>query len=392
MRRSRACLAVLLTVASVAATGKNPEPPVGAESLRALDLGFRFASALEVDPKDQGMAQQGVVLEAAALGAIDAAVRQADAMHGWRQGSTFAGLALEYARSGRQEEARNLLRRAEVVQASTAGWQGVRIGAQIAEARAALGERARAEELAAALAAADAQYAAQATAIAALAQAASGAFEEAFARLATLAGEQDFEPAWWRTDAYVQIARLPGAPAAVRGRALEEARLAAQTIPGWKQAEVLATLASEYRGAGNAAAARETVLAAERLGAAYDDSLVAKGTLLALTAQAWGSLGETERAVTLLKQADLAAAQAMLIDRPGVEADLAAAWFEIGGVDEARRRFGAALDRAAALANSRPRALAMARICRALARCGAGADAAMAGRLEGMLAGLGDPW
>jgi len=396
MRRSQAPMAVVLSVlvtgAPLGAAGSEAERTLGAESLCALDLGFRFASAIEVDPKDQGMAQQGVVIEAAMLGALDLAVRQTETMRGWRQGSAFAGLALECARSGHQDEARKLLQRAETIQSSTAGWQGVRIAAQIAEVRAALGDRVQAQESAASLAAADVQYAARAAAIAALAQAASGAFEEAFTRLATLAGEQDFEPAWWRADAYLQIAKLPRASEAVRRRALAEARSAAQAIPGWKQVEVLATLASEYKTFGDADAARETLLAAERLGSGYEDTLAAKGTLLALTAQAWGTLGETERAVALLAKADLATAQALPIDRPGLEADLAAAWFEIGKADEARRRFTAALDRAAALVNSRPRALAVARACRAMARCGAGADAATTARLEGLLAGLGDPW
>jgi hypothetical protein len=394
MRRRSIQVACTLLLAAAAAHRAGAAPAAGPSSsvLSALDYAFRFAAAIKSDPNDQAMAEHGVVLEYASLGALDEAIRRAEVIPRWRRGAAFASLAVDLARAGRAAEAKELLGRAESVRAATSGWEGPRIAAGIAEGWAALGDERMAEAIDSPLAYADPTYAARAAATAAVARAAAGSFDEAMQRLASLDGATDFEALWWQTDGFQRLARVTGLTGSQRRRALVAARAAAARVPGWKQAEALVTISEEYLTLGDAAAAQEVLEAAAALAVGYDDATPVKGRLLASVARGCAEAGDAERARSLLLHASPAVHAGMEIDRPGIQAEIAAGWQVIGEPDQARREFLAALDAAAALRNARPRALAAVQIGRALARSGLGAQGAVAGRLETLLRGLGDPW
>ena len=125
----------LLSAPQVAASAPDPRP-----GIEALDMAFRFASAIDPDPKDKAMAQEAVVLEYARLGAFDTAIRKAGAIEGWRRGTAYADIAGILVEKGRGAEAKPLIEKARSVRATVTDWHGPRIEAHVADVLARMGE------------------------------------------------------------------------------------------------------------------------------------------------------------------------------------------------------------------------------------------------------------
>ena len=66
---------------------------------QALDAAFRFATVLDVDPKDKARAQQNVVQDYVTIDEIDVGLQRAEQIEGWRKGMVYAFAAVELARS-----------------------------------------------------------------------------------------------------------------------------------------------------------------------------------------------------------------------------------------------------------------------------------------------------
>jgi hypothetical protein len=393
-RRALAAALVLGTTLagtpSAAPVAVPPEPRFPGRA--ALDLAFRFASAIAADAKDRARAQEEVARDYAARGAFAEAERAAERIEGWRRGTALADVAAGRAAAGQPEEARRLLARAEQERAEAPGWQGARIEAHIASALAVLGEVDRAETMAAALAARDRQYGGRAVAVTAAGLARRGDREEALQRLATLGGDTDIDVAWSRTEAYLDVARRSDDDAAVRRRALDGARLSADGLPGWKKAEALVLVSREERGAGRMAEAREALRRAEAIVRALPATMPVKGRLLADLGRAWHEAGRSGEAREALSEAEETIAAAPVIDRPGLYATLAAARGAAEGPAAAHKLYERAIASAETLRNARPRALAAVSICRVLGREDVALDGGIRSRLEAILNGLADPW
>ncbi len=381
------CAPALFVVAVVSLSAASTPAP------EALEIAFQFASAIATDAKDRAKAQETVIQDLVALGAIDRALEQAERIEDWRKGTALADLAVALAREGRGEEARRLIARAQEVREAVTDWKGPRIAAHISQALAALGDVEPSRRAAAELAQSDPrQYAGRAAATVALAYAVRGEFDPAMAALAGLDAEGDLEIAWWRTAGYLGVARQPGLPRPQRQRALDAARKSAGGVAGWKRAEALESIAEECRLTGQPNSAREMLGEAERILRPLAPTMPIKAPLLSNLARAWARLGEKRHARTLLEQALEELPQAMKIDQPAILANVAAAYREAGDAGEARRQDARALESAEALANARPRALAVVEICRSAARHGQGLDDAARRRLERLFTGLKAPW
>lgn len=369
------------------------QPPAGqTPGLEALDYAFRFASAIQADPGDKGEAQAAVVLDYASIGAIDAALKRVDEVEGWRRGVAYAELAGSLARTGRKEQARELLTRAGDFSKSITGWQEQRITAHIAEALALLGDVDSAQQIAAELAANDRQYAGRSVATFALGHASRGDFEGAMAVLGKLEREGDFDLTWWRTAGYLAVARQARLTRQQRQEALAAARRSADGIDGWKKAEALESIASELQSAGQPDEAREALKVADAIVTPLPGTLPVKAALLSNLARGWARLGETPHARELLDRATTEVPKTQAIEQPGLYADLASGYLKLGAEGEARRGYQRAITSAESLVNARPRALAAVATCRFMGRHGAALDPATRSRLDTLLSGLKEPW
>jgi tetratricopeptide (TPR) repeat protein len=382
---------MVLASALTAAAGTQPAPPVAGQE--ALDYGFRFASALDVDPKDKAKAQQSVAMEYAGLGLYDEAVRRAEATEGWRGLAALADIASTLARDGRTDEARALLARVEAQRGATEGWEGPRVDAHLAQVHAALGDVAPSETIARDLAKNDPrQYAGRSAAIQAGAHGARGEYDLALAALRPLDGDKDIEVAWWRTMGYLDLSKKEALDETQRRSALDQARRSAEGLPGWKQAQALLLIAVRYGEVGDRDAAVAAIEVAEQKIEALPPTDEWRPLALSELARAWVAAGEAKRGRRILTGAEQAVPKTLVIDQPALYAGLASGWHAVGDDAEASRLYDRALDAAAGLVNARPRALAVVEICRSLGRERIPLEPATRARLDGLLSGLAAPW
>lgn len=390
-------LPLLFAVATVSSAQELPEPPAspapGAAARRqALDFAFRFASAIEADPKDQAKAQEAVVRDYAAAGLMDEAVRRAEEIKGWRRAAVTADLAVMLAGQGRAEEAKRLLAQAEEAGKAAGSWEGQRVTAHVAHAVGAMGDGERSRQIASDIASQDHQYAGRSMASMAAGHAAAGDFGKAMEELAKLDKETDFDATWWRTVGYLGVARQKGITPRQRRQALEAAHRSAAGISGWKRAEALESIAEDLRKAGETGEARRTVKEAEEIILPLPDTMPIKAPLMSNLARAWARLGDKDRARALLEQAEAKAPSTLVVDQPGIYANVASVYLTLDDTPQAMRMYDAALTAAEGLVNARPRALAVVDICRSLGRQGVTLSASMRARLDALLGGLRDPW
>ena len=377
----RAALAAALAVS----TAKAPGDP--------LAWAFQFASAIVSDPKDMGKAQEAVVWDYTSSSRWAEASAAAEQVEGWRRGTAYADLATALAKAGKKDEARAAIAEAEAVREGIEGWQNPRIAAHIANAYAALGDVSKANTLSGAVAMEDAQqYAGRTVATKASGLAAQGNVEAAEAELAQFKGTSDIDDVWWRMVGYVEIARQKGLPREKRLGALGEAKRAADAIPGWKRAEALESIAEEYDALGAAAEAKAAVAAAEGILTPLADTMPIKAALLSNCARTYGKIGDRPAARRLLALSEKCATAAQPIDRPTVYANTAASFASLGDKEHAKQLFDKALNEAGGLENARPRALALVEICRSMSKADLTLDAGTRERLQGLYAGLKDPW
>jgi tetratricopeptide (TPR) repeat protein len=363
------------------------------DRLAALDYAFRFASAIATDPKDKAKAQELVLSEYAVAGAFENAIRLSGAVEGWRRGVIYADLAAALAREGRADEARALVGRAEAVRRTVTGWQNPRVSAHVAQAMAALGESDKARAIASDLSEADpVQYAGRAAFTEAIAIATDGDFRKALGQLATLQGDNDLDVSIWRTTGYLTLSRRSSAARNHRLEALDAARDSAAGLPPTLRLQALIEISEVSASLGRRSAAKKDLAAAAAILDDLEGGHSERLPLLIDLARAWAKSGEEARGGVLLAEADGLVEGALSIDRPGLLARIASAYRQVPDDVMARRHDERALDAAAALPLSRPRALALSAICRQMGRDGVALDGRRRSRLDALLAGLGEPW
>jgi tetratricopeptide (TPR) repeat protein len=389
-----AAAAVLAMAAGIGATsGGDTGRMITRPGLEAFDYAFRFASAILSDARDRALAQEAVVMDMASSGEIDEAVARVDRIDGWRRGTALADLAAILADQARGIEARSLLARAEEVRAATPGWQEKRIAAHIAASRAAGGDVAGALELAREVEAADGrQYSARLAASLAAAKAERGDVDGAMAMLGGIAGDTDVDAAWWRAKGFARVAAQQTLTGDQKSRALEAARRAAEGVPGFRRSDALVEVSDALRESGDRIGARETLILAERITDPLADTMPVKAPTMARIARSWALMGEGDRSRSLLKQATNVALSTITIDQPAILAAIGSAHGLAGDDEAAANAYSRALDVAESLVNARPRALALAEICRSLGRDRAALTDERRSRLNRLLGGLRDPW
>jgi tetratricopeptide (TPR) repeat protein len=224
----------------------------------------------------------------------------------------------------------------------------------------------------------------------AIAHAVRGDFERAMSGLAAVAGTRDLYDSWWGTQGYLALARRKELSPADRKTAAEAALQSSAGVAGWKRSQALVDTAEVLRELGETARARQTLETAEEMLEGGGSAM--QGPMLAYLARGWARSGQRDRARKLLARAERGARATQNIEQPAALAQVAAVHAQTGDVDTARALFGQALDLAAGLTNSRPRALALASVCRDMGFAGLTLDEETRERLDRLHAELGDPW
>lgn len=378
---------LLACFATLAASTTPPSPGVA-----ALDYAFRFASAIDPDPKDKAMAQESVVLEYGRLGAFDTAIRSAGKIDGWRRGTAYADLASMLAKQGRDVEARRLVENAQGVRATVTDWHGPMIDARVAEVTARLGQTDVTRRIAQDLMADERQHAGRSLAAMAVLHASAGDFETAMKGLDEAAKNNDYVMVQGRVSAYLEIAGMKRFTDAQRRRSLQAARAAAAAAPGWMSAWLGNDVAMAWVDFGDRETAMKCLGEIEPVVRAVPATEPIKGALLSRLAVTFHRAGQSTKPYELLALVEQESTRTQTIDQPAILAEAAAAWNAIGNSRESRRAFAKAITTAEGLTNARPRALAVVAICCAMGRENLPLDDAVKSRLAGLHAGLKEPW
>jgi tetratricopeptide (TPR) repeat protein len=365
----------------------------GETGMEALEIAFRFASAITPDPKDMGKAQELVVVDMATSGNPERAAELAEKITDWRRGTSLGTIARLYAVAGNESRARALLSRAELEVKRTGGWQKVRVEAHASEARAWLGDLEAATEAAARLAQADPlQYAGRAATIVVIANAVHGNFDKVMELAGALDASEDYSITVYRTLAYLEIFKLAKDNPELRRLALEKTMASAEEIPGWKRAEIYGEITRALEVEGRKDEARESFRKAVEDAQGIGSATPVKGLVLAEIVRTGSDLGVTEGLRPLLEEAMKASERALVIERPGIYGHVASAYFALGDTKPAGANLDRALTTAEDLVNARPRALAIVDILRYVGREGMALEPATRTRLDAIFRGLKAPW
>jgi hypothetical protein len=390
-RLRRACVCVLsiwfgaLTLASEGEEAVSTDP---------FEWAFRFASAIESDPKDRASAQQWTLLGLIETGALDEAERLVTRMDGWRQGVVAAELAVAAVEAGEQTRANRMIELSKKAAAADREWW-LRVQSHLVGAYARRGQEALTRSLGEKLAQDQTgQFAGRGAQTLAIALAADGETAMALEVLETLADVKDLFGAHRRTQAYLEIADMESIPRPTRLHVLAKAVESARGVPGLLETRTLTEAAEALGELGRSEQAAAVLEEVQALALKVPDGRDQKPPILCNLARAWVRIGSPERAKPLLDRISRAIAHERMLktDRPGFLANLASVHLVLGDEAAARALYEDALDHAERLVNARPRALAVVKVCTFMGRYGFPLDARLASKLEGLHDGLGAPW
>ncbi|AKJ65468.1 hypothetical protein [Kiritimatiella glycovorans] len=409
-RRNR-CLAgltLLLLAGAVAVTGcrdrehkaASCQPPqIPAEELEVLDWGFRFATAIPTVRSylvTRSDAQYEVLKTYLHHGLADEVESRLKDVGNWRRGQLYTDLAAHYARAGRRAAAEKNLDLARQFRDAIDGWQKTRITAHIGQVHSTLDHTEEAGRLETDLPEEESIRVTKQR-IEDLAQR-----EGVQSALDHMKAREDTESFEVRHAVVKGYADLLGHPDASSGtEAFSEITnriegLIAELPPLMRQQSLRRMAMRAFEG-GSAEAGRAVLERAEEdlkslpLNARFDIPL------LVGLAQVWSEEADSpERAAVLMEDAaEILEQQAQKI-RPIYRMEaitaLAGGFASIGREDRARDYYGRVLDLAEKQNNGRPRARIVAELCASMGHYRLTLTEEFEGRLERMLAGLGEPW
>lgn len=406
----KAAICLLLVVPHCACTREAASPgAAGGRSARApadagwmsglLDLPLAAAARMPANPhlKNRSRVQEELAAALLEAGAVDAALRAADAIGNWRKGCVYADAAWACADQGREQEALALLDKAHKVaegapEQDIQDWQRGRVRGKIARAYLRLGREAAAKPYMQNLEPAEAKAVAAELAR----QAPVEHFESQRALLDQELSSGDFERIKAAIDTAVLVHARWYDEQADRDAVVELLEARGQRLPIDIRVDALLDMADTAASKGDVAGASGLL---DKARALVDGAKWLPEHRIPLDARLAGLLhraGDAEGAKALLSAAlaryDAEGEQIVNIHRAGALRPVAEALWRTGdgpGAIDAWRR---ALEAGMVNPNSRPRLDDLSATCISLVRAGCRPDASLQARIEEIAASLGDPW
>jgi hypothetical protein len=386
--------------ASTGSSAALADAPIAASRGDLLDLAFSAASALPSIPhiKNRSRAQEAVVEACLKLNLPVRACGIAETMETWRQGSSFAAIAVWCARRGRATEADAFLVRAKTIAAgianaeATQDWHQDRIRALCGEALLVLGRESDAAAAAGGLTISEAGPV-EAERAACLR---SEDFDARLVAIDAILEGGSFEPA--RNALEVCVALFDRFHDDLARRAKLETRIrdGCPNLPVDARADLLARLAETALAHGDAAAARGFAREAREMTAPLPETAERKLPRIARISTIRFRAGERDEARSDLAEAlaryEVERAAIVDVFRARVLIPIAEAWHAAGDRHVALGVYRRALEEGVVNLNSRPRAEDLVAICCSMAVHGVEPDAPLLARLREVRGALGNPW
>jgi tetratricopeptide (TPR) repeat protein len=394
------CVLALAACSSQASARPVADAPLAAHRIELLDLAFRAASALPLDPhaKTRARLQESVVRACFELDQPRRALAHAERIEGWRRGIGYAEFALYCAQHGATSEVQHYLDLAAGVADGSAKldgaqeWPRERIRAVIAQTHVVLGHDADADGFAAGLAAAESGrvHAAKATRLDA------SAVDAQLKELDAILAVGDFDRARGALDTCVELFDRFYDDAARRARLVAGIQTAGKKLPIGVRIDSLTQLTERALGHDDRAGALELVetarVAIESTSWLPEDRIEWAARLAALRFAA----GDRERA---RRDADAAlqlfdGQRERIVDiyRARALRPIAEAFCAMGDTGAAAAIYMRALEEGSVNPNARPRAEDLVATCCSMARRGIPRDASLWAKAARVHDGLGHPW
>jgi hypothetical protein len=377
-----------------------PDQPLARERSELLDLAYRAASALPVEPhgKTRSRLQETVCLAALRLHQPELARTYARGIANWRRGACAADLAFYYAQHGTRDDILLHLEQAQQIADATEregdvqAWRRDRIRAKIARTHLLLGHDEQAARAAAGVVDSESGQVEVIRALTVARDKVDAYFGEIDAMLAGPALDQVRAG----LEACAQLVQRFYADADLRDRAQERVRTAYPKLPPALRAELLlhvvgSALDHEDRSKAAQLLAEASALIARA--AWLPDDHIRWLARLAAVRHRLGDIGQARRERQVaLEMFEASRARILDIDRADVLRAVAEATAATGDHADARALYRRALAAGVENPNSRPRAEDLTATCLSLALHDVTPDAELMARLRAVLGGLRDPW
>jgi hypothetical protein len=370
------------------------DKPVKSHQSELLDLAFRTASAIPVEPHlaDRSKAQEAVVTACLDLDQPQRALRFIRQIEDWRRGAAYADLAFYCARHDRPKAADSYLNLAAQVAQQAEDWRKDRIKAKIAQAQAYMGQAEAATRSAHGIEASESGKVAHAEAMVCP----DDSFDKTMQSLAAVAASGQFDAVKNVVDAYAELFnRFYATP---EKRTLVEGNIRASwgKLPVFVQIELLMELAGFSLAHADRAKALEFVNEAGTIRGSANWQPEFSIPFMARLAGLRFRAGDQEKAKAEAKDAlNLFQAQRDTIAniyRAGVLRPIAEAYQEMSDTAAALNVYGLALEAGVENPNARPRAEDLAATCCSMALQAVDPGPQLGGRIHNIREGLGDPW
>lgn len=380
------------------------DEPLDAWRLELLDLAFRTASALPLQPhvKNRSRAQASVVDDCIALDQPRRALGYIEQITNWRRGAGYADLAFHLAQHGETAAVQPLLDLAEEVSETAAkedsalesaqDWKKDRIRARIAQTHAWLGRAREAARFAEGAVESESGKVAVVEAM----HASADAFDEQMRRLDQVVLTGSFDQQRQALEACAQLFDRFYDDAERRTSAQEKIRTSWTKLPVPVRLELWMELAGFALDHEDASKALDLVQEAHAImdGARWTPDL--QIPMLARLATLRHRAGDAERAHSEVDAAlasfDTQREKIVNIDRAGVLRSLAEAYAAMGDASASRKTYARAVEAGVENPNSRPRAEDLAATCRSMARQAVQPGDELLARMQQIHERLGAPW
>ncbi|MEM6885392.1 MAG: tetratricopeptide repeat protein [Verrucomicrobiota bacterium] len=359
-----------------------------------LGWGFKFASTLETDKKDQAKYQEKVLRQMADLDEMDRAINTLPQLEGWRKVAVAADITKVLAAEGDDVGARALIASAEEWAKPVTGWQKERIRAHLAEAYAFLGDTDKQSEVSGSID--DKEEKLKNRLADSFAMVASGDFEQAIEDLGAFHGQANFTLNLNLVSNYLTLFKLKQFQQNPEKKRilLNQATKVARAMKFWVRCKVMADLAVLYIQDGDTDTAISLLQESEAvLQEVIREPRVAIPVLVDI-AVAYHKADQMEESHRLMAQAtELLNTDTMVEwDRSLAYPMVAYGAYICLSPAEGEQLFDTCLQRAEEQVNSRGKVIIVVDTCIFMNRCQFPFTRQVQSRLKQIYHSLGDPW
>jgi tetratricopeptide (TPR) repeat protein len=396
----RAHLGPQADAAASDAKARVSDKPLARFQARLLDMAFKAASAMPVDPhlKNRSRAQQAVGAACFELDQPRRALGYVEQIGDWRRGEGLADFAFYCARHGDESEVDRYLELAHQVAESSAkgensqDWQIDRINVTIAKTHAWLGHASEAARLASGTADSEAG---KVEAVQAMLIDASS-FEQRVKELDAIVANGNFDQTRGALETYAQLFNRFYGDREKRDRVEQSVKDSWSKLPTMARIEVMLELAGFAADHHDQVRALALVDETQKMfdGAVWTAEF--QVPLMARIARLCHRAGDRERARNQIDAAlaMFAAKREEIVDiyRAGALRTIAETYQAMGETAAASKTYKQAIEAGIENPNSRPRAEDLSATLCSMAVHGVEPDAGLWTRITDIEAGLGDPW